>query len=102
MTVAEAAGMEVGGAIRIVLPGFASEGLWEQLWAVWPLPVRRPPRLLHLLRLLRHLLHQRVTVRCPAIGKSGGTLIPVITSGCGFLHTRKVTLAGRYRRRGVY
>jgi len=92
-----AAGMEADGAIGTVLPGFASEGLWEQLSAVWPPPVRRAPRPFHLLRLLHRLLHRRVTARCPGIGKSGGILVPVITNGCGFLHTRKVILAGRYR-----
>ena len=87
--------MEADGAMRIVLPGFASEALWEQLSAAWPPPVRRRRRPNHL---LRHLLHQRVIVRCRGIGKSGGILIPVITNGYGFLHTRKAILAGRYRR----
>jgi hypothetical protein len=89
-------GTEADGAIRIVLPGFASEGLWEQLSAAWPPPVRRGRRLHHLLHPHHHHLHQRVIVRCPGIGKSGGILIPVTTNGCGFLHTRKAILAGRY------
>jgi len=73
---------EVAEAMGTFSPGFASEGLLEQPWVVWPLPVRCPPRLLP--------PRQCVIVRCQGIGKSGGIRILAITNGGGFLHTLKV------------
>ena len=84
---------EVPEAMGTFSPGFASEGLWEEPWAVWPPPVRWTP---HLLRLLPR---QCVIVRCPAIGKTGGIRIPVITNGRGFLRTLNVIPADRVHSR---
>ena len=86
---AKVADTEVAEAMGTFSPGFASEGLWEEPWAVWPPPVRWTPR--------RPLLlpRQRVIVKCPAIGKNGGIRIPVITNGCGFLRTLNVIPADR-------
>ncbi len=81
-------------AKRAFSAGFVSEALWEEPWAVWPPPVRRPPRLP-----LRPPLRQFVIVRCLGIGKSGGIRISVITNGCGFLCTLKVFHADKVHLR---
>jgi hypothetical protein len=77
---------EVTETMRTFSTGVASEGLWEEPWAVWPPPVRWPPR-------------QCVIVRCPGIGKTGGIRILVITNGCGFLLTLKVIRVDRINSR---
>ena len=88
---AKVADTKVAEAMGTFSLGFASEGLWEEPWAVWPPPVRWNPR--------RLLPRQCVIVRCPAIGRRGGIRIPVITNGCGFLRTLNVIPADRVHSR---
>ena len=91
---------EVTETMRTFSTGVASEGLWEEPWAVWPPLVLWPPRLP-----LRLPPRQCVIVRCPGIGKTGGIPIWVIMNVSGSLHTPKVILADRVHpgwRRAAY